>query len=737
MKKVLRLVAAVFLVAVTVIQALHTVATAQETTDSATLMSLGGVEQKLNSLRTKYPDGKWWNHYIATLDDRSNVLDNQSRDYAERFAETVSDYPCRIHTSLEEEQLIGTYDCNFFDGAWQCDGFAKKVFFDIFGCRVSQQSFRYDTNNIKVGDYVSFNTGHEAIVVERNGDALTVLSANYDYHCSIEWDDKTLSVSKATGFVRAPNYDAVNGSVNVETNVNFQPESSKYSIGETNAVLSAKITVSGGASYKDATQMGIILYDANGNELARKSESAYTGYDGYLLSWYDVNSELGVTLQKGTKYKFQFFVVINGTTYYEKDAMGSLREFTTSGAPVYYTISYDANGGTGAPASQSKIHGTDVVLSSQIPNKQGYTFLGWSGSPTGSVEFQAGAVCTYNYNLTLYAVWQANTYTVYFNANGGSISTVSRSVAYMSQYGDLPVPVREGYTFKGWYTNVDGGEQRTNAHYYDIADNQTLYARWQANTYTVYFNANGGSISIVSKSVAYMSQYGDLPVAEREGYSFKGWYTDISGGEERTYAHYYDIADNQTLYAHWQANTYTVSFDANGGEGAPESLTKSHGMALFMSDAAPIRDGFVFKGWALTANAVEADYNIGDEYVLEGDKTLYAVWEYKDDVIINSFHIIDNDLNKVYDIPKTSFRAELTFTNLRHDGTVTVVIATYDADGRMVDMRYLYTVPPKDLPMTLGASLKNPEGNIVKVKAFVIDTFESFTPLTQAVEINS
>lgn len=152
---------------------------------------------------------------------------------------------------------------------------------------------------------------------------------------------------------------------------------------------------------------------------------------------------------------------------------------------------------------------------------------------------------------TLIAHWTANAYTVTFNANGGSVSTTSKSVSYASTYGTLPTSTRTGYTFEGWYTASFDGTKITSDSAVSITAAQTLYAHWTANTYTVTFNANGGSVSTSSKSVTYAGTYGTLPTPTRDYYDFDGWYTAASGGTKITSGTTVSITAAQTLYAHW------------------------------------------------------------------------------------------------------------------------------------------------------------------------------------------
>ena len=125
-----------------------------------------------------------------------------------------------------------------------------------------------------------------------------------------------------------------------------------------------------------------------------------------------------------------------------------------------------------------------------------------------------------------------------FDANGGSTpSPTSKAVTYGSTYGTLATTSRTGYTFAGWFTAASGGTQVTSATIVGTASNHTLYAQWTANTYTVTFDANGGSTpSPTTKSVTYGSTYGTLATTSRTGYTFAGWFTAASGGTEVTSA---------------------------------------------------------------------------------------------------------------------------------------------------------------------------------------------------------
>ena len=139
---------------------------------------------------------------------------------------------------------------------------------------------------------------------------------------------------------------------------------------------------------------------------------------------------------------------------------------------------------------------------------------------------------------------------VTFDGNEGTPSYNSDEFTYGEQYRKLPTATRDGYTFTGWFTESSGGNPVVS---YSTALTSKLYAHWVANTVTVTFNANEGTVSPTSKTVVFDSTYGDLPTPTREGYTFNGWYTDIEGEIIVTSDTEVTTDDPHSLYAQWTA----------------------------------------------------------------------------------------------------------------------------------------------------------------------------------------
>ena len=152
-----------------------------------------------------------------------------------------------------------------------------------------------------------------------------------------------------------------------------------------------------------------------------------------------------------------------------------------------------------------------------------------------------------------------------------------------------------------------------------------------AATYAVTYNANGGSGTTASQTKTYGQAFTTRANGfSRTGYTFQGWNTKADGSgtaydASTTYPSFPNAA--VTLYAQWQIDTYTVSYSANGGTGAPGSQTKTYGVNLTLSIVVPTRTGYTFNGWNTKADGSGTAYAAGGIYTANAAATLYAQWE--------------------------------------------------------------------------------------------------------------
>ena len=344
-----------------------------------------------------------------------------------------------------------------------------------------------------------------------------------------------------------------------------------------------------------------------------------------------------------------------------------------NGETVYKTITQD--------------YGTAITKPAD-PTKTGYTFAGWDKEIPEAMP--AG-------DMTVTAKWTVNKYTVTFDANGGS-ACEDITVTYGGKYPTLPAPTKEGYTFEGWF---DGETQVKSGDAVTITGNQTLTAHWSINTYTITYQVDGQTVktesvtygedipaytytktgydvsawnSVVPKkmpaenltftattkvhqhSLTYMldgemkSQapvnYGTAVAVQADptkiGYTFSGW--TVSGAEPVDGK--FTMPDNDvTITGRFSANTYTVKFNANGGEGsmADQSFTYNAEQALAANGFT--RTGWRFTGWKL-GNTTYTDGQTVSNLTAEASSivTLEAQWEH----ILYTLKFVVDKSGKVY-----------------------------------------------------------------------------------------
>lgn len=201
--------------------------------------------------------------------------------------------------------------------------------------------------------------------------------------------------------------------------------------------------------------------------------------DGWSTSNQTKLGESTITYSRGTSNK----TIYCAAKFADIDRVGGT--MTASKSYVIpklasYTITYNANGGSGAPSSQTKWYGTNITLSSSKPTRTGYTFKGWATSASGSVVYQPGATYSANSAVTLYAVWEIITYQVTYNANGGSGAPSSQTKKYgVTLTLSSTKPTRTNYNFKGWATSSTGNVAYKAGGTYTANAKVTLYAVWE------------------------------------------------------------------------------------------------------------------------------------------------------------------------------------------------------------------------------------------------------------------
>lgn len=208
-------------------------------------------------------------------------------------------------------------------------------------------------------------------------------------------------------------------------------------------------------------------------------------YDGSTSTWHLID---GATSSSYTISASDMTASCNGRYYFCRVSnYGNDNVFSTPAKlTVYSTISYNSNGGMGAPSSVNKNCDTSVTISSQKPTREGYEFLGWSTSSvatSANSSYAPGSIYSANENITLYAVWKQKTYAIIYYANGGKNAPDSQIKNHgTSIYLSNSKPTREGYEFLGWSTSSTANS--ANSSYapgstYNTNANLSLYAVWK------------------------------------------------------------------------------------------------------------------------------------------------------------------------------------------------------------------------------------------------------------------
>ena len=362
-----------------------------------------------------------------------------------------------------------------------------------------------------------------------------------------------------------------------------------YAKWEKKAAYTVTFNVNGGTAVEAQTVK-------NGAKASKPADPAKAGHA--FKGWYSDKS-----LTKA--YDFDSAVESDLTLY---------AKWGASAPAASYTVVFDSNGGSSV-MRQVVAYGTKVAKPFD-PTLDGNEFAGWytDFACTKAYDFSLPVKS----DLTLYAKWEANEYTVTFDSNGGS-AVEAQSVSSGARASRPADPTLDGSQFAGWYADA----ALTEAYDFGlpVKANLTLYAKWDANEYTVTFVSNGGT-SVSRQTVSYGARASRPADPTLDGHAFKGWYTDKSLTEAYDFGS--AVESDLALYAKWDANECTVTFVSNGGTSVSRQTVAYGARASRPSD--PTLDGNEFAGWYTDAACTEA-YDFGS--AVKSDLTLYAKWEKK------------------------------------------------------------------------------------------------------------
>ena len=346
--------------------------------------------------------------------------------------------------------------------------------------------------------------------------------------------------------------------------VAFEVAASSGGVTRTSATqYTVKINASWESYYSGAqTNYGMTASSGGGSVTLNPFGTKASSGSGSFTGTYSISGNGSAT--KAVAVTFRNFNNDNGDS-----ATTTVSFNVTVPAWTSYTVSYNANGGSGAPSSQTKWKDQTLTLSSTKPTRTGYTFKGWALSKAdadnGTWYYQAGGTCGKNENLALYATWEEHKLTV----------------NYYSNYADYG-------TYKGESLSVSASTN-VKVHAQDF----------------LYDNSYSSALSNVQNtSYLYLSRTGYTPT----GY----WGTSTTGGtlidEDADYSTGQALAQvlgknltsgnaSVNVYPQWKINTYTIGYDGNGGYGSMEVQSVDWQETFTLLDNQFKREGYKFVGW--------------------------------------------------------------------------------------------------------------------------------------------
>ena len=310
------------------------------------------------------------------------------------------------------------------------------------------------------------------------------------------------------------------------------------------------------------------------------------------------------------------------------------------------TITYQLHDGSGLTISGTTTTGATMITGPEDPTYPGFVFEGWATS-----QF-VGEVISFPYvhgrtaDFTLHARWKAGTYTVVYQYNGAEDGASVLSDTYKTDIlrtgVTLPTPTRTAYSFAGWFRDLaltTPVALQANGNY-GPTTNHTIFAKWTPVNYQVIYNRGDattgvGSVPVdsrtytIGQSASILANSGMLT---KTGYTFAGWLVGSSDSEDPPLNSGQTLqvsSSDITLYPAWTANTYSISYNLNGGSGslsgAPTSYTWGT-TSVALPTTGFTRTGYNFGRWTRTQGSTTT---VSNNFVTTSNANLFAIWTLK------------------------------------------------------------------------------------------------------------
>ncbi len=337
----------------------------------------------------------------------------------------------------------------------------------------------------------------------------------------------------------------------------------------------------------------------------------------------DANAETQITMPARAKTVYALWA-INPTLTYNVNAPATTK---APDAPASITVPYNT-------AADDK-SGWTVGDTGKIT---GYSFDGWYTSPTGGDKYDWSTKLTND--VTMYAHWTANGYTVKYDAGGGKGTMGDQKFTF-----DVPQNLspnaftRDGYTFTGWKRADTGDAYQDGQQVANLTGTPngvvTMVAQWTPNAAAINYNANppAGRTAGGQGTANWTGHTGDTQdIGENgwtvDGYTFIGWNTSADGkGTAYAPGTTWTANGTLTLYAQWTPGQAGLTYDGNGATGGKtDPQPGKTDEKINVRDNGFTRDGYMFVTWNTQADCRGKAVDPGDEWTLQGSSTLYACW---------------------------------------------------------------------------------------------------------------
>ena len=455
--------------------------------------------------------------------------------------------------------------------------------------------------------------------------------------------------------------------------------------------------------------------------------TAATGYSA--STWYDSTAKKDTGIASGG----------SGSGY----AISQNTTMTAQAKANTYTISYNANGGSGTMASTTATYGSTTTISANTFTKSGYSFAGWTTNSDGSDDgygwtnwsgtwkYVNGQYGISGGKLVLYARWSANTYTIKYDANGGTGAPANQSFVYNSGAKiSTTKPTKTGYTFVNWkYGDItfDPGDAVPTGW-----GDFTLQAQWTVNSYYYDVNPDSGIASFdisgaVNSGTGLTDYYTQNPYGQEititnvkaktgytyTGYTLSGSLTALSGSTNTTIKTKLG-AGSGAIALNSKINSYTVTYDKNGGASVSKaSASVNYNSAIDLTPTAS-KNGYEFIGWNTNKNATTAlsSLKMGTSNV-----TLYAI--YKKIVTIPTNALCTNPTYNGSSQQLTSVTSGDGYTLSGYSGTnagsytVTASLSGFSrwSDGTTGNKTFTCSIGKKAVTVTASSGSKTYDGS--------------------------